>query len=41
MKRAGRGTHGWTDKNRDNAAAVNTSKILAHDAQAAPVIRDL
>ena len=40
-KRASRGPHGWTDQNRDKAAAVNRSKVQAHDAQAVPIIRDL
>ena len=40
-KRAGRGSHGWTDQSRDKAAAVNRSKVQAHDAQAVPIIRDL
>ena len=40
-KRVGRGPHGWTDSNRDKAAAVNSSKVKAHDAEAVPIIRDL
>ena len=40
-KRVGHGPHGWTDNNRDKAAAVKRSKVQAHDAQAVPIVRDL